>query len=85
MVAHLAVDGRWETWAAWSPCYPECGPGTQYRNRTCVGPFHGGSECTGPEDEEQDCVVKECPSKLQQSRPCVSNHSGLSVMLMPIL
>ena len=28
-----------------------------------IGPWYGGAECTGPNEEEQDCNTLECPSK----------------------
>ncbi|XP_034312530.2 SCO-spondin isoform X1 [Magallana gigas] len=55
------VDGLWNTWQAWSDCFGTCGVGIQYRNRTCDGPYYGGSNCTGPENENQECFTKECP------------------------
>lgn len=31
------------------------------RSRSCVGPFHGGSNCTGPSEEDEACSTNPCP------------------------
>lgn len=55
------VDGVWTAWADWSICSVTCANGTQWRNRTCVGPLYGGMNCTGEEIEERICVTASCP------------------------
>ena len=41
-----------------------CANGTRYRNRTCIGPFHYGANCTGSWDEEEICVAGSCPGQI---------------------
>ncbi|XP_046550815.1 SCO-spondin-like [Haliotis rubra] len=55
------VDGVWETWAAWSECSTSCGKGSQWRERTCDGPFYDGKECQGERRQTQECQIRECP------------------------
>ncbi|XP_048256067.1 SCO-spondin-like isoform X19 [Haliotis rufescens] len=55
------VDGVWKTWAAWSECSTSCGKGSQWRQRTCEGPFYHGQECQGERRQTQECQVRECP------------------------
>ena len=55
------VDGIFTEWAQWSDCSVTCANGTRYRTRECVGPFFGGSNCTGPWDEEEVCLAASCP------------------------
>ncbi|XP_065922172.1 A disintegrin and metalloproteinase with thrombospondin motifs adt-1 isoform X3 [Magallana gigas] len=55
------VDGVWTAWADWSDCSVTCANGTQWRNRTCVGPRYGGMNCTGDETQEKICVAASCP------------------------
>ena len=38
-----------------------CANGTRFRTRECVGPFFGGSNCTGPWEEEEICQAASCP------------------------
>ena len=57
------VDGIWEEWTEWSACSVTCNNGTQVRNRTCTGPFHGGEPCPGAADEVKDCFPVHCPGK----------------------
>ncbi|XP_074654579.1 SCO-spondin-like [Tubulanus polymorphus] len=59
---HLCpVDGRFEEWSIWTPCDKSCGTGRTRRNRTCTGPFHGGTECVGPRHETVQCNINPCP------------------------
>lgn len=58
-----SVDGIWFEWNDWSDCSRTCAMGSQSRNRTCVGPFFGGANCTGDQYEVQDCLIAECPGK----------------------
>ncbi|XP_071117872.1 A disintegrin and metalloproteinase with thrombospondin motifs adt-1-like isoform X3 [Haliotis cracherodii] len=55
------VDGVWKTWAAWSECSTSCGKGSQWRQRSCEGPFYHGQECQGESRQTQECQVRECP------------------------
>ena len=58
-----SVDGIWEEWTEWAACSVTCNNGTQVRNRTCTGPFHGGEPCPGAADEVKDCFPVHCPGK----------------------
>ncbi|XP_069128273.1 SCO-spondin-like isoform X2 [Argopecten irradians] len=55
------IDGIWEMWTNWTICSLTCNNGTQTRNRTCNGPFHGGADCEGAEDEMRLCNSFHCP------------------------
>ncbi|GFS05101.1 SCO-spondin-like [Elysia marginata] len=55
------VDGVWRAWSAWSECTVTCGNGTQWRNRTCEGPYHLGKDCEGEDYETQVCLPRICP------------------------
>ncbi|XP_033738097.1 SCO-spondin-like isoform X2 [Pecten maximus] len=55
------IDGIWEMWSNWTMCSLTCNNGTQTRNRTCNGPFHGGAKCEGPEDDMRLCNSFFCP------------------------
>ena len=58
------MDGYFEHWAKWSTCSVSCGGGTQWRDRVCVPPKHGGAEhCFGPRNETKACETQHCPSK----------------------
>ncbi|GFS05126.1 brain-specific angiogenesis inhibitor 1 [Elysia marginata] len=54
------VNGKWLQWSEWGNCSKECGTGTQERFRICEGPFYGGANCTGPEQEDRDCNTHHC-------------------------
>lgn len=58
-----SVDGVWLEWAGWTDCSLSCAMGWQSRNRTCLGPFYGGDNCTGDISEVQNCMLVECPGK----------------------
>lgn len=60
-ILYFLVDGVWTAWADWSDCSVTCANGTQWRNRTCVGPLYGGMNCTGDETQEKICVAASCP------------------------
>ncbi|XP_078073120.1 adhesion G protein-coupled receptor B1 [Mustelus asterias] len=55
------VDGKWQKWSSWEPCTKSCDGGTQLRVRICYGPFFGGLQCDGPQDEYRLCNDKKCP------------------------
>ncbi|XP_052257629.1 SCO-spondin-like [Dreissena polymorpha] len=55
------VDGVWQLWSDWTECTVTCGTGSQYRNRTCEGPYHSGENCSGAWDELRDCNTDMCP------------------------
>ena len=60
----LLVDGVWSSWLGWT-CSVSCGNGSEVRNRTCIGPFHGGMVCPVVggigEQEIKNCSLPECP------------------------
>ncbi|KAK6188476.1 hypothetical protein SNE40_004643 [Patella caerulea] len=60
-LAACPIDGVWNLWSDWSSCSVTCANGTQYRNRTCHGPFHGGSDCGTEDSQMQWCKDRECP------------------------
>lgn len=55
------VDGVWNVWSNWTTCSLTCGNGTQSRNRTCIGPYYGGLNCSGAENDFRDCNTFHCP------------------------
>ncbi|KAK2175546.1 hypothetical protein NP493_723g02011 [Ridgeia piscesae] len=54
------VDGVWDEWTAWSQCDVTCGPGEETRNRTCVEPLYGGTDCDGNSTETRACDAGAC-------------------------
>ncbi|XP_043922260.1 SCO-spondin-like [Protopterus annectens] len=56
------VDGVWTPWSPWSDCPVTCGLGNQIRTRACINPppRNNGSECQGPDTEEQNCNRVPC-------------------------
>ncbi|XP_072426070.1 adhesion G protein-coupled receptor B1 isoform X9 [Chiloscyllium punctatum] len=56
------VDGKWQKWNNWEPCTKSCDGGTQLRVRVCSGPFFGGLQCDGPQEEYRLCNDKKCPA-----------------------
>ena len=71
LVLCLPVDGVWTEWTDWDECPVTCGGSLQNRTRECTGPFHGGANCTGPEDETQECNIEPCPSKTILASKCM--------------
>ncbi|XP_053393892.1 SCO-spondin-like isoform X2 [Mercenaria mercenaria] len=55
------VDGIWDSWQPWQECSVTCGGGRKLRQRVCIGPYFGGAQCEGPEDDIEDCNTHECP------------------------
>ncbi|KAL5017646.1 hypothetical protein ScPMuIL_007235 [Solemya velum] len=55
------VNGVFDEWTVWSQCTLSCRNGTRYRNRTCVGPFYDGKNCTGEWTETELCNTHFCP------------------------
>ncbi|WAR26346.1 LOW QUALITY PROTEIN: HMCN1-like protein [Mya arenaria] len=57
------VDGGMSDWSEWSTCSHSCGTGTQTRNRTCTNPtpLYGGAYCMEDNNEDQLCLVVNCP------------------------
>ncbi|MGH0114422.1 UNVERIFIED_CONTAM: hypothetical protein FKN15_015924 [Acipenser sinensis] len=55
------VDGKWQQWGLWGSCTKTCDGGTQERERICYGPFFGGEQCPGPQEESRLCNEKRCP------------------------
>ncbi|XP_060586807.1 SCO-spondin-like isoform X3 [Ruditapes philippinarum] len=55
------VDGVLSEWSEFYSCNATCGGGIQWRNRTCIGPFHGGANCTDPLESSRNCNMHECP------------------------
>lgn len=47
--------------AGWTKCNKECGGGTQYRKRKCLGRAHGGKDCVGSDTETRKCNEHKCP------------------------
>ncbi len=59
---HCPVDGAWASWSSWGSCSAICGDGKMQRTRTCTDPApqYGGQECSGSEEQSQNCTVN-CP------------------------
>ncbi|KAK6991172.1 SCO-spondin [Biomphalaria glabrata] len=55
------VDGFFGQWSSWGLCSLTCGSGIQLRNRTCIGPFNGGKNCSGNFEDSQTCNQQSCP------------------------
>lgn len=68
----IVVDGVWKDWAGWGECSLSCGGGIQTRFRDCNGPFHGGANCTGPDESSQACNTQPCPGQRRWRINCFS-------------
>ncbi|RUS87810.1 hypothetical protein EGW08_004409 [Elysia chlorotica] len=55
------IDGYYGDWSSWGKCSVSCGGGTQSRDRPCIPPQHGGTDCQGPSNETQACSTQPCP------------------------
>ncbi|CAG5122853.1 unnamed protein product, partial [Candidula unifasciata] len=55
------VDGVWASWSSWGTCSLTCGSGIQSRSRVCQGPYYGGANCTGLQENKQACNTQPCP------------------------
>ncbi|MBN3300840.1 AGRB1 protein, partial [Amia calva] len=55
------VDGKWQPWSQWGSCSKTCSGGSQQRQRICYGPFFGGDQCPGDQEEVRRCNEKRCP------------------------
>ena len=75
------VDGKWKSWGDWEACNGTCGGGIQRRLRECEGPFHGGANCTGPDDDYQECNTHPCPGnqKIRKSKRVKFNQDKNSL------
>ena len=57
---------EWEDWGEWSQCSATCGPGIEFRARSCNKPFAGGNEtCPGNATEAKVCNLVNCPGLSQ--------------------
>lgn len=56
------VDGVFGNWSQWYDCSVTCGGGIQWKNRSCIGPFYGGEDCSGAFEESTTCNTHPCPS-----------------------
>ena len=60
----FTVDCVWGAWGEWESCDVSCGGGSQVRRRTVdTVAAHGGTECTGDEEESLVCNSDPCPGK----------------------
>jgi hypothetical protein len=59
----VLVDGVFLDWSEWGTCSVTCAGGFRSRERSCDGPYHGGSNCTGDWRETQGCNTLNCPGK----------------------
>ena len=57
----ITVDGVWSSWQNWGPCYFDGSEGVQHREKSCIGPFHGGLACPGEvPKEDKSCTDYPC-------------------------
>ncbi|XP_061197855.1 SCO-spondin-like isoform X2 [Saccostrea echinata] len=57
------VDGGFSQWSDWSSCSQTCGLGQRTRNRSCTNPspMYNGRNCSGINNEREECLIKKCP------------------------
>ncbi|XP_031572100.1 uncharacterized protein LOC116306186 isoform X2 [Actinia tenebrosa] len=57
------IDGGFTPWTNWSICDKGCDTGKQSRHRFCTNPApkHGGKDCQGMKQQEQQCNEVPCP------------------------
>lgn len=60
----IIVDGKFTDWSDWYDCDVSCGGGIQWRNRSCIGPFHGGAQCDGNFNDNRTCNENPCPGNM---------------------
>lgn len=77
------INGIWTPWSNWTDCSESCGNGTKYRERSCSAPApeHGGKDCSGPDNQVQECFVRHCPVHCQwlefsEWSPCSATCDG---------
>ena len=60
---------EWEDWGEWSQCSATCGPGIEFRARSCNKPFAGRNEtCLGDATEAKVCNLVDCPGLSNNSK-----------------
>ena len=62
------MAGEWGAWSDWSECSSTCGGGTRKRARLCNNPRpkHGGTPCSGCDEQHEDCSGTSRCSSLQE-------------------
>ncbi|KAK3515309.1 hypothetical protein QTP70_013464 [Hemibagrus guttatus] len=62
-ISGLTVNGGWSVWSSWTQCSRDCSSGVRSRKRTCTNPKpkYGGTTCSGPAQEYQECNTTPCP------------------------
>jgi hypothetical protein len=56
------IHAVWGAWSEWTACSVLCGPGERRRGRTrAVLAQWGGTDVTGPLNEQEGCEIKPCP------------------------
>ncbi|KAM9436595.1 semaphorin-5A [Clarias gariepinus] len=77
-ISGLTVNGGWSVWSSWTQCSRDCSSGVRSRKRTCTNPKpkYGGTTCSGPAQEYQECNTTPCP--VDGSWSCWSSWSRCS-------
>ena len=82
------IDGMWGVWTPWGACPVSCGGGTRSRTRECddPAPAHQGENCTGIDNDTENCNEDPCPSKLQELSPIAFHlqNSNKSIDSLPV-
>ena len=56
------MDCTWSSWQDSSLCSTSCGSGIRISTRLVEKQAkHGGKECVGPSEKQQECNEKPCP------------------------